>query len=300
MHYKPAPKDFLILLAVSVLWGSSFMFIEIALRTFGPFSIAASRIVLAGLVLYLIARFRGERFPTDKPTLKILAAMGLVGTAPFILISWAQQTIDSSTAAIVMAFAPLNILVLAHFFTRDEKLSVGKAAGLVLGLIGVMVLFGGLPVENFSATGVAIGAVFLGTLCYAVATILVRKLVHVSALMTSAGFLVMSSFVVFPLTLIFDPPWQHEITMEGAVAILFLGVFASGFASLLLVHLIKRAGVTFSSMTNYLVPLIAVFWGIFLLGEAIPTTTWAAMALILAGVGIANVAIRKGPRQPRS
>ena len=99
----PTLADFAILLLVSLLWGSSFMFIEIALRTFGPLSLAASRIVLAGIFLYIVARALGERFPTDKATLKRLALMGLCGTAPFILISWAQQTIDSSTAAIVMA-----------------------------------------------------------------------------------------------------------------------------------------------------------------------------------------------------
>ena len=268
------------------------MFIEIALKTFGPFSIAASRIVLAGALLYVIARIKGETFPTDKPTLKILTLMGLAGTAPFILISWAQQSIDSSTAAIVMAAAPFNILILAHFFTPDEKLSLGKVAGMVIGFAGVLLLFGGVPLENLSTTGLGIAAVFVATIFYAIASILVRRLVHVSALITSAGFLVIASFMVFPLSLIFDPPWENEFTLEGMLALIFLGIFSSGLASLLLVHLIKRAGVTFASMTNYIVPLIAVLWGIFLLDEHIPPNTWLAMALILSGVAIANFAIR--------
>jgi len=292
MQYKPTPTDFFLLILVSLFWGSGFMFIEIALKTFGPISIAASRIILAGIFLYIIARIRGERFPTDRKTLKILTIMGLCGTTPFLLISWAQQTIDSSTAAIMMAFAPLNITILAHFFTQDEKLSAGKLAGLVIGLAGVLVLFGGVPLADLSTTGRGIGAVFVGTIFYGIASILIRRLTHVSALMTSAGFLVISSFVVFPLSLAFDPIWDHNFTLEGTLALAFLGVFSSGLASLLLVHLIKRAGVTFASMTNYIVPLFAVLWGIFLLGEHIPPYTWAGMVLILSGVAIANLAIR--------
>lgn len=294
----PTLADFAILLLVSLLWGSSFMFIEIALRTFGPLSLAASRIVLAGIFLYIVARALGERFPTDKATLKRLALMGLCGTAPFILISWAQQTIDSSTAAIVMAFAPLNTLTIAHFATHDEKLSVIKVFGLVLGLSGVFVLFGGVPADALATQGLAIGAVFVGTVCYAIASVVVRKLTHVSALASAASFLGMSSLVVFPLTLVFDPPWRHQITLEGALAVLFLGVFSSGLASFLLISLIKRAGVTFSSGTNYLVPLIAVGWGIFLLGEQVGANMWLALVLIFAGLGIANVSLRARRRPP--
>jgi len=292
MHYKPTALDFFLLVTVSLFWGSGFMFIEIALRTFGPISIAASRIILAGIFLYIIARARGETFPTDRQTLKTLTIMGLCGTAPFLLISWAQQTIDSSTAAIVMAFAPLNIAILAHFFTHDEKLNPGKLVGLGIGLAGVVFLFGGVPIDDLPTTGGGIAAVFTGTIFYAIASILIRRLTHVSALMTSAGFLVISSFVVFPLTLIFDPIWRHEFTFEGTAALVFLGVFSSGLASLLLVLLIKRAGVTFASTTNYIVPLIAVVWGVFLLHEHITQHTWAGMVLILSGVAIANLAIR--------
>ena len=293
MSYRPTPLDFIILLAISSLWGSSFMFIEIALKSFGPLSLAATRIVLAGAFLYIIARVKGEVFPTDKPTLKALAIMGLAGTAPFVLISWAQQTIDSSTAAIVMSFAPLTTLVMAHFLTHDEKLSIRKIIGLITGIIGVFILFGGVSVEDIPTQGLALSAVFIGTVCYAFASVQVKKLHHVSALVTAASFLGMASFVIFPATVIFDPPWQHEITLEAAIAIIFLGVFASGFASLLLINLIKRAGVTFSSFTNYIVPFIAVLWGVFLLGEHLHPNTWIALLLILSGVAVTTLTVPK-------
>jgi drug/metabolite transporter (DMT)-like permease len=290
MHHRPTPLDILTLLGVSLLWGSSFMFIKIALKTFGPLSLASSRIVLAGLFLYVIARVRGERFPDDAPTLKRLAAMGLCGTAPFVLITWAQQTIDSSTAAIVMAFAPLLTLTLAHFTIADEKLGLVRVLGLGVGLAGVFVLFGGVPAAELPTQGFGMGLVFIGTVFYAIASVLIRKLVHVSALVTAASFLGMSSLVIFPLAALFDPPWQREFSLEGAFAVFFLGVFSSGLASLLLITLIKRAGVTFSSGTNYLVPLVAVFLGVLLLGEQPGMATWIALLLIFAGLGIANFA----------
>lgn len=298
MQPRPTPLDVLTLIAVSLLWGSSFMCIEIALRSFGPFSLAATRIVLAGTFLYIIARVMGERFPDDKPTLKRLAAMGLCGTAPFILITWAQQTIDSSTAAIVMAFAPLLTLTLAHFTTHDEKLSAFRAFGLVMGLAGVFVLFGGISPGDLPTQGFGMGLVFIGTIFYAVASILIRKLTHVSALVSAASFLGMSSLVVFPLAAIFDPPWQREVSVEGAFAVLFLGVFSSGLASLLLITLIKRAGVAFSTGTNYLVPLVAVLLGVGFLGEELATSTWLALLLIFAGLGIANFAAARPKAAP--
>ena len=292
MQYKPTFVDFILLLTVSLLWGSGFMFIEIALKTFGPLSIAASRIVLGGLFLYLIMWIKGERFPTDKKTLKILTLMGLAGSTPFILISWAQQSIDSSTAAIAMAVAPLIILILAHFYTDDEKLSLAKILGLGLGFGGVYLLFGGVLLQELTSQNMSLFAMLIAAFFYAVCNILIRKLDNVSALITAAGFLVISSFVIIPLALIFDPPWQNELTTEGVIALLFLGVFSSGLSSLLLILLIKRAGVTFASMTNYFVPLVAVFWGVFLLEEQIRSNSWLAMGLILSGVAIANFAIR--------
>ncbi|HXV73770.1 MAG TPA: DMT family transporter, partial [Sphingomonadales bacterium] len=199
-------------------------------------------------------------------------------------------TIDSSTAAIVMAFAPLLVLTLAHFTTADEKMSVLRFFGLVVGLIGVFVLFGGLPAEEFPTQGFGMGLVFIGTIFYAIANILIRKLVHVSALVTSASFLGMASLVVFPLAAVFDPPWQRELTPEGFMAVFFLGVFSSGLASLLLIALIKRAGVAFAAGTNYLVPLVAVLLGMGLLGEEPKAATWIALLLIFAGLGITNFA----------
>lgn len=299
MRRRPTLLDVLTLLAVSALWGSSFMFIEIALRSFGPFSLAATRIVLAGLFLYAVARVRGERFPDDKPTLKRLAAMGLCGTAPFILITWAQQTIDSSTAAIVMAFAPLLTLTLAHFTISDEKLGLFSVIGLGTGLAGVFVLFGGVSADDLSTQGFGMGLVFTGAVFYAVASVLIRKLVHVSALVTAASYLGMASLVVFPLAAVFDPPWQREISSESAFAVFFLGVFSSGLATLLLITLIKRAGILFSTGTNYLVPVVAVFLGVVLLDEEPETATWVALFLIFAGIGIANFASTRLPAEAR-
>lgn len=298
MQHKPTIFDFLLMLGVSLLWGSSFMFIKIGLETFEPFSLAATRIVLAGAFMYIVARVRGEVFPTDAPTLKRLAMMGLCGTAPFILISWAQQYIESSLAAIVMGVAPLNILLLAHFMTDDEKLTARKIFGLALGFVGVLVLFGGITAEDFKTSGLGMLAVFVGTVLYAFGSIMIRRLAHVSATVTAAGFLIMASVVVLPLSLVFDPPWHHQFTWRGGMALVFLGIFSSGLASLFLVSLIKRAGVTFASYCNYLTPLIAVAWGLAFLGEAVSPKMLIALTLILCGLAVTNAKIgrRKGAK----
>lgn len=288
MKHKPTMLDFALLVSISLVWGSSFLAIKIGLRAFDPFSLAASRVFIAGLFMYLIARLRGEVFPTQKSTLKSLAIMGLFGSTAFILISWGQQYLSTSTAGIMLAFGPLNILFMAHFMTRDEKLSMPKLIGFGFGFAGVALLFGSSGFANIKTEGSGMVAIFIASIAYAFSMIYVRKIKGVSSINIATGFLVMAALVTVPLSLVFDPPWAHDITLEAAIAVLFLGIMSSGLASILLVFLVKRAGATFSSYSNYLTPLVAVLLGVSFLGETMNQNTWLALVLILGGVAIAN------------
>lgn len=288
MKHRPTLLDFVLLIFISLVWGSSFLAIKIGLRSFDPFSLAATRVFIAGLFMYLVARFRGEIFPTDKKILKQLAIMGLFGSSAFILISWGQQYISTSTAGIMLAFGPLNLLFLAHFMTDDEKLSVPKLVGFGFGFLGVALLFGGAGKTNFEVEGFGMGAMFIASLAYAFSMVFVRRIKGVSSINVATGFLVMAALVAVPLSLVFDPPWAHDISLESALGVLFLGVMSTGLSSILMIFLIKRVGATFSSYSNYLTPLVAVLWGVMFLGEKMNQNTWLALFLILGGVAIAN------------
>lgn len=297
MH-RPRLVDFAMLLALSLTWGSSFMAIEVALDSFGPVWLAAARIVIAAVLLWAFARMAGHHLPLDRRTWKLAAVIAFVGLLlPFSLIGWAQQGIESNQAAIIMAFTPLSTLVMANMMTRDERLTTGRIAGLGLGLLGVALMLGGAEPGNLMVAGPRQFAVFLATLGYAYSSILFRDMAHISPLSASATVMIAATVITIPIALIFETLPQLPIGLMPGLAILFLGVFSSALAAVLMVQLINRIGVTFMSMNNYLVPAIAVIWGAVLLKEEVVWQTAAAFALILAGVALASFSPTRRPPQ---
>lgn len=284
------------LLALSLMWGSSFMFIELALVSIGPIWLAAARIGIAAALLWAFARLMGHRLPLDRRTWRRVAGIALVGLVlPFPLIGWAQQGIESNQAAIIMAFTPLSTLVMAHLLTDEEKFTRGRVAGLVLGLFGVALLLGGAGREELMVAGPRQFAVFLATLGYAYSSILLRDMAHISPISVSAAVMIAAAAITVPIAMVFEPLPQVPIGPIAGGATLFLGIFSSALATVLMVQLINRIGVTFMSMNNYLVPAIGVVWGTVLLNEVVTGQTFGAFALILAGVALASFRARRRP-----
>lgn len=295
---KPRLPDFAMLLALSLMWGSSFMFIELALVSFGPITLAAARILIAALLLWIIARLTGHHLPLDRRSWQLATVIAVVGLViPFPLIGWAQQGIESNQAAIIMAFTPLSTLVMANMLTGEEKLTRGRVAGLILGLMGVAVLLGGAGAEDLMAAGPRQFAVFLATLGYAYSSILLRQLSHMSPIPVSAAVMIAAAVITVPLALLFETLPQAPIAPTPILATLFLGIFSSALAIVVMIHLINRIGVTFMSMNNYLVPAIGVIWGAILLNEEINAQTWGAFVLILSGVALASFTSRRRLRK---
>lgn len=284
------------LLALSLMWGSSFMFIELALVSIGPIWLAAARIGIAAALLWAFARLMGHRLPQDRRTWQRAAGIALVGLVlPFPLIGWAQQGIESNQAAIIMAFTPLSTLVMAHLLTDEEKFTRGRVAGLVLGLFGVALLLGGAGREELMVAGPRQFAVFLATLGYAYSSILLRDMAHISPVSVSAAVMIAAAVITVPIAMVFEPLPRAPIGPMAGGATLFLGIFSSALATVLMVQLINRIGVTFMSMNNYLVPAIGVVWGTVLLNEVVTGQTFGAFALILAGVALASFRARRRP-----
>lgn len=293
---QPRPLDFAMLLALSLMWGSSFMFIELALVSIGPIWLAAARIAIAAVLLWAFARLMGRRLPLDRRTWQMAAGVALVGLVlPFPLIGWAQQGIESNQAAIIMAFTPLSTLVMAHLLTDEEKFTKGRIAGLVLGLLGVALLLGGAGLEELMVAGPRQFAVFLATLGYAYSSILMRRMAHIPPVSAAAAIMIAAAVLTLPIALVFEPFPQAPIGPLASGATLFLGVFSSALATVLMIQLINRIGVTFMSTNNYLVPAIGVVWGAVLLNEVVTGQTFGAFALILAGVALASFSARHGP-----
>lgn len=292
---EPKAGDFAGLAILSLFWGSAFFFTEIALEAFAPFTVAAGRIVIAAIFLTAVARLSGAPLPRDRRTWAVLFAAGLSGAAaPFSLIAFGQSIIPSSTAAILMAFTPLSTAVLAHFMTRDEKLTAGKLAGVLTGLAGVAILVSGLSFAGLAAGGV-VGklAVVLGTVGYALSSILLRRVAHLPTLVSAAGVMITAAATIAPIALAVERPWTATPGWREMAALLELGLFPSAVAVIVMVWVLGRSGATFVSLNNYLAPVVGTVLGVAFLGETLERSMILGFVLIAAGVLITQHAQRR-------
>ncbi len=289
---QPTLADIAKLLLLGGIWGSSFMCIEIALASFAPLTIAAGRILLAALALSFLAWMAGYRWPAGAVTWGLLIVNGLFNSAlPFLLISWGQQFIPSSLTAILIATGPFVSLLLSHLFTADDRLTLPKVLGMLIGFSGVIVLVGIDAFAGASQSVLGQLAVMGAAACYSASSVLTRKLAHLPPLLSSAAVLTTAACYMVPLALFADPIWVQSPHMESVMALGFLGLISTAFAYFLRFQLILRVGVVFISQVSYLVPLFAVLWGWLFLAEVPTVSIWIALGLILMGINVSRLRV---------
>lgn len=274
------------LLAVLVLfWGTSFMFVSISVRDIDPLTTVTGRIIIGALILLVVTYARGFRLPFTWQAWGIFTLMGLMGNAlPFFLITWGQQTVSSAIAGMLMSTMPLITMVLAHYTLDDEKLNRFKLIGFTVGISGVILLLG--PVFEGGQRAVISGfAIFLAAGCYAVNSILVRKLPGFGPLVGACGVLVMAAVMLIPIWLL-SPTQYMDASWGPMVSVIWLGIGPTGIATIVLFIVIERAGPTFLSIINYLIPVVAFFCGAWLLSEAVGWQHYLALVTILSGIAI--------------
>jgi drug/metabolite transporter (DMT)-like permease len=281
-------KSWIMVATLGLVWGASFLFIELALTGVGPFWLTASRILFAGLLTTAIWKMRGgPLYETDERAGWVpLLAVGVLSSAlPFVAISWGQQFVTSGFAGVSMAAVALVVLPLAHFFVPGERLTLRKSLGFLIGFIGVAVLIGPEAFRSTEVDGELFGrfACVLGAACYAVSSVVMRRLPPVDPVGLSAVTLLIGAVPVTVLAAIVEgvPPMPSA---EVAMVILTLGLVQTATANLLRVMVIRSAGPVFMSLTNYQVPLWSVLLGVLLLGESVEASLFMAMVLILTGV----------------
>lgn len=281
--------------ALGVIWGASFMFVSVALTGVGPFFLAAVRIVLGAGFLLCLLRVKGRKLPPrngvdGRKIWQFALVMALFSNVlPFILLSWAQQSVASGFAGVCMAAVPLLILPLAHFLVPGERMHLRRLVGFVLGTTGVVVLIG--P-GAFTSTGKDLESLArlacLGAAGgYAIGSIAARLSPEVDRLALSALVLTLAAGMILPLALVVEG-WPSALNTKSLLALLYLGALPTGVAQVLLVQVNREAGPSFFSLVNYMVPVWSVILGALVLGEALPPSLLAAMTLILVGVGMSQ------------
>ncbi len=278
-----------LLFFLALIWGSSFLAIKIGVETLPPLTLSAGRIALAALLLWGFARLRGQGLPRGRRIWFYCFLIGVIGNVlPFTLINWGEEKIDSGLAAILMAVMPLAMVVLAHLFTVGDRMTPFKLAGVVIGFGGIVFLVGpealkGLGGDLWRQLGVSGGAIG-----YAVAAVLARNMPPAPLLARSAAVMIMAALVNVPLALVFDAPWALTPSTAALVAGLYLGLFPTALATIILFHLLQVRNASFIAPVNYLIPVFGVLWGITVLGEEVSPRAVVALLVILVGMAVAH------------
>ena len=285
---RPGAFDWLLLGGLAVIWGSSFMLQELVLPELPPAAIASIRLVSCFAALALVALVTGPRMRLDARGWGMVALAGLVGsTLPFFLIAWGQGGIDAGPAAILLGLMPLVTLVLGHWWTDDEKITPARLAGVLLGLVGLVVLVGPASLAAMAGGGeelVRQGAVLLAAVFYAINVFVTRALTGAPRYpMVAAVSFFSMVFMVVPTVLATDLSSLDPSTSTIIICIM-LGVVHTGLTTVMMFALVRRQGANFFGLINLLVPLTGVAWAFVVLGERPGWNAWAALVLIVGGV----------------
>ena len=284
-------RDWTILLVLSVIWGGSFFFIEIAILSVAPLTLVLIRVAVAAAFLWLWLLLRGERMRLPPGAAFALLVLALLNNVvPFVLFAWAQAEISGGLASILNATTPIWGVIVAHLFTADEKASPAKVAGVALGFSGVAMMIGGDFLGDIGRSALAQLACLFSTLCYALAGVWARRFkpMGVSPAAVSTGQLSAAALVMLPLVLIFEPPWlAPPPTAEAWLALVALALFCTSIAYILYFRLLASAGATNSLLVTFLIPVTAILLGALILGERLEPRHFAGMALI--GLGLAAI-----------
>jgi drug/metabolite transporter (DMT)-like permease len=276
--------DWTSLLILSILWGGSFFFVEVALTGLPVMTIVWARVALAAVILAVVVRLSGVAVPS-RALWPALAVMGLFNNVvPFTLFVTAQGQITGALASVLNATTPLFTVLVAHLATQDERITGAKAAGLGLGFAGVVVMLAG---EGLGGDGVAMLACLMAALSYGVAGVWGRRFRArgVAPLATALGQVTASSVMLLPVWLWADAPWAMAMPgLRPVAAVVGLAGLSTALAYVLFFRVLASAGATSLSLVTFLIPVSATALGWALLGERLTVQDVAGFALILAGL----------------
>ncbi len=262
------------------------MFTAISVETVDPLSIVFFRVLIGAMVLTLAVFIKGLKLPVSFKAWLAFLLMGFLGNLlPFFLISWGQQSIDSGIAGMIMAVMPLMTMILAHYFVEGEILNRYKIIGFSLGITGVTILLG--PVFEGGLLAFLSGiAIFFAATSYAVNTILVRRLPRYNPTVAGAGVLIAASLSMLPVWWLQSSFNLAEVSLLSMSSVIWLGIAPTGIATIILFTVIERAGPTFLSTINYLIPVVAFFSGVVILSEPVNGSSIVALVIILCGIAL--------------
>jgi drug/metabolite transporter (DMT)-like permease len=283
--------DWLLFVLLGFVWGSSYLFIKIGVDAgLPPLTLVMLRLLLSFALLAVVVGIAREPLPRDLRTYGHLIVMSVFSiVVPFSLITWAEQSVDSSLAAIINGAVPLFVIPIAATFLPAERLSLNRVAGVALGFIGVAILVGFDP-ANIASGGLAPQlALVAATASYAVGGVYARRNIHGLRPMIPAVFQVGFALVIVAVAAFtFERPLAISFRPDVLFAIVWLGLLGSGLAYLLFFRILERWGATRTSMVAYLLPVFGIILGVAVLAEPIEAGILVGAAMVIGGIALVN------------
>ena len=278
--------DIFLLILLGLIWGSSFFNIKIATYSYEPITLALVRVIFASLPLILLCKLKSIKIEAFSKEWKRYALIGLCNIAiPFILIAMGTSKINSYLAAMLMSTTPLSGTILAHFFTKNEKINIFKIIGILIGFSGVLFLFLDKIIINESNYIFALITI-LGSTFYSIGGILTLKIKNKGNENVTTSTTIWSLIFLFPMALILEKPWLATPTLDSTLSLLYLGIVATGLAWLIRFRILSVNGLVFQTQVAYLIPIFGVFFGYFLMDEVITWRVLISLSIIIFGIYI--------------
>ncbi len=278
------------MLALSVIWGGSFLFMAVAAREVPTLSIVATRVVLGAAVLWAVIAARGLSLPRGRAAIGAFVMMGIINNAiPFTLLVIAAREIPSGLAAILNATTPLFTVLIAGMALSDEPLRPARLAGVLLGLGGVVAIMGGGALTGGAAPLWAEAAVIGAAVSYGAGAVFGRVFARmgIDPMVTAAGQLSGAALIVAPLALVLEAPWRLALPSGATLGALgALAVVSTGLAYVLYFRILARAGAGNIALVTLLVPVWAALLGALVLGERLGPAAFGGFAMVAAGLWV--------------
>lgn len=283
-----SPKEWMMLVGLSVLWGGSFFFNEVTLVDFSPLTVVWLRVTIAALCLWALVLFKNIPIPKTRNFWLSIALMGLFNNAlPFSLIVWGQQEISSGLASILNATMPLFTVLVAGLLLSDERIALPKLIGVAIGLGGVTAMIGPQYLSGLGESVIAQLAVLGAAMCYALSTVFGRRFqkMAISPIITASAQVSMASLWLLPACMMggyFNELPAASINAWAAVG--SLGVFCTALAYIGYFQLLSSSGATNLSLVTFLVPISAILLGWLFLDEQLKLIHYFGMLCIFTGL----------------
>lgn len=283
-----------LLVLLAILWGSSYLFMKVAVTEIPPLTLIACRVSIAAIFLVGVLWLTGDHLPRDRNTWRSLFVQSLLNSiGAWTLLAWGQQFVDASLTSVLNSTSPVFVFLITLLITRHERVGWMKLTGALAGVAGVTLIVG---VDALAGLGQQVAgqlAALASAGLYGAAAIYGRRFTQISAVATAAGTMLWSALILVPVSLVVDQPWTLDPSVRAMGAAGLLGLLCTGIAMILYFRLVQTLGAMGTASQAYLRAGFGVFLGMIFLGESITLVVALGIGLAILGVALINFPARK-------